>query len=126
MHPPTTIIASYPDDFFFFNRFILRYAGLWSPETTRPLFRFLYASYAVLVLVFVNVWFTATEFVSIFSTYRDLHDLIKNVNFALTHLMGAVKCVFWHRRSRRLLKMLETLESSEFNYETCGEKNVKK
>lgn len=105
------------EDYFFCNRIILRCAGLWEPESVSRLQRLAYRAYAIFVFVFVNIVFTATEFVSLLETRRDLHDLIKNINFALTHLMGAVKCCFWFFNHRRLLSIISTLEGDEFTYE---------
>lgn len=106
-----------PTDYFFFNRVILRCAGLWQPENPSYTRRLLYRAYAIFVFLFVNLYFTTTEFVSLLETWKDLNDLIKNVNFALTHLMGAVKCVFWFLKHERLVGILMTLESREFWYD---------
>lgn len=112
--------SGYPKDYFSFNRFMLRYAGLWAPENSKPLVKILYFSYATLVFVFVNVYFTGTEFVSLIQTYREPHDMIKNINFALTHLMGAIKCVFWFCKGDKLIELMNVLEYSQYTYESSG------
>lgn len=115
--PIMSVVAAFCRDYFFCNRIILRFAGLWRPDKVGNFQKFLYQCYAIFVFLFVNLFFTTTEFVSLLETRRDLHDLIKNINFALTHLMGAVKCCFWFFRHKKLLTIIATLESDEFNYE---------
>lgn len=101
-------------DYFLYNRLILRFAGLWQPDHyATPLQKILYNTYATFTFLFVNVFFTTTEFISLYETRHDLYALIKNINFALTHLMGAVKCCFWFFRHKKLLKIIATLESGD-------------
>lgn len=107
-------------DYFVCNRVILRFAGLWQPEKATSLQNHLYKIYAIFIFLFVNLFFTTTEFISIYETRRNLYALIKNINFALTHLMGAVKCCFWFFRHNKLFEIISTLESEEFVYEDVG------
>lgn len=81
----------YVTDFFVVNRWILRFAGIWRPDTQNDILQALYTLYVIGIFVFVNLFFTFTEFLSLLYTYGNEYDLIKNVSFALTHLMGAVK-----------------------------------
>lgn len=108
-------------DYFPCNRVILRFAGLWQPENLTNFQKFLFRYYATFTFLFVNLFFTATEFVSLLETRRNLNDLIKNINFALTHLMGAVKCCFWFFKHEKLESIIATLESDEFIYEELSE-----
>lgn len=110
---------NYPENYFHYNRIILRCAGLWAPDDC-SLVKHLYKIYAVFVFLFVNLYFTSTEFVSLFQTYKEPHELIKNVNFALTHFMGAIKCIFWFWKGNQLIKIMNTLESKEYSYESSG------
>lgn len=103
-------------DFFVYNRIFLKCAGLWAPENQTTILSYLYKSYATFIFLFVNVYFTFTEFVSLMQTYRNLHDVIKNINFALTHLMGAIKCIFWFFVGHRLIHIMQTLQSGEYLY----------
>lgn len=105
------------EDCFFCNRIILRFAGLWQPEKMTRLQKFLYRTYAVFVFLFVNLFFTTTEFISLWETRKNFYDLIKNINFALTHLMGAVKCCFWFAKHKKLIEIITILQSNEFSYE---------
>ncbi|KAJ8978674.1 hypothetical protein NQ317_019110 [Molorchus minor] len=109
----------YAEDFFVVNRWIIRCAGLWSPETKNGTIQNMYKIYAILIVAFVNVFFTATEFVSLYYTYGNEYDLIKNISFALTHLMGAIKVVFFYTSGDRLKDIMAVLESSRFHYESC-------
>jgi hypothetical protein len=109
----------YIEDVFVVNRWILRCAGLWFPDSKSKLIQIPYKIYAVVVFLFVNVYFTSTEFLSLFYTYKNLYDFIKNVNFFLTHFMGAVKVTFWFFKGHVLRRLMATLESPEFHYEGC-------
>lgn len=104
-------------DYFSYNRYILKCAGLWAPENCSYTSKILYRLYAIFVFLFVNLYFTSTEFVSLFDTYKRPYDLIKNVNFALTHAMGAVKCVFWFYQGDKLKQLINTLEDPDLTYE---------
>lgn len=88
------MVERYAQDFFEVNRWILRFAGLWRPETGNKLVQKFYTAYAIAIFLFVNLYFTATEFLSLIFTVENEYDLIKNLSFALTHLMGAVKVKF--------------------------------
>lgn len=107
-------------DFFFLNRWIMRFAGLWLPDSQNPNVQTAYKIYAIFVFVFVNLYFTATEFVSLFYTYKDLSEFIKNINFALTHLMGAVKVVFWYFNGYKMQRIIKVLEEADY-YEESGQ-----
>nr|UQK85193.1 odorant receptor 3 [Hylobius abietis] len=109
---------TYARDFFVVNRWMLMCAGLWRPETKNKYIQFFYTVYAVTVFVFVNLWFTFTEFVSLFYTYKDKYELIKNVNFFLTHLMGALKVIFWYFYGNFLVEIMKTLEDPQLQYES--------
>nr|QXE93230.1 odorant receptor 4 [Eucryptorrhynchus brandti] len=108
---------TYSSDFFIINRWMLRVAGLWKPETRNKYVQLCYQIYAVTVFLFVNVWFTFTEFMSLFYTYKNKYELIKNVNFFLTHLMGAVKVTFWYFYGHYLVNIMNTLEDVGLHYE---------
>lgn len=115
------------DDFFIVNRWILKCAGLWLPENQNFYIQSLYKLYTISVFIFVNVYFTSTEFVSLFYTFNHLHDFIKNIGFALTHLMGAIKCVFCIKFGNELISIMEILDKNQFNnYENCGDFNPKR
>ncbi|XP_030767442.1 uncharacterized protein LOC115891179 [Sitophilus oryzae] len=109
----------YAKDFFKINRWMLKCAGLWKPDTTNKTIQLLYRVYVIVVFLFVNLWFTSTEFGSLFSTYKDEYPLIKNVNFFLTHFMGAVKVIFWYFKGNCLRKIMQTLEDPKYHYESC-------
>lgn len=115
MSPP----AEYIKDVFVVNRWILRFAGLWVPDNRAKSIQFLYKCYAIFVFLFVNLYFTATEFLSLFYTYKHLFSFIKNINFFLTHFMGAVKVTFWFFKGHVLRNLMDTLESEEFYYANC-------
>lgn len=107
----------YIQDVFIVNRWILRLAGLWRPSNPSKIIQNLYVTYAVFVYLFVNLFFTGTEFLSLFYTYKNLYKFIKNINFFLTHFMGAVKVTFWFFKGNVLRNLMKTLESNEFHYE---------
>ncbi|EFA10800.2 odorant receptor 94a [Tribolium castaneum] len=109
----------YVKDVFIANRWMLRCAGLWTPSTRSKLVQIPYKIYAIVVFLFVNVYFTSTEFLSLFYTHKNLYNFIKNVNFFLTHFMGAVKVIFWFFKGHVLRDLMRTLESPEFHYEPC-------
>ncbi|XP_066144369.1 odorant receptor 2a-like isoform X2 [Euwallacea fornicatus] len=109
--------AKYAQDFFSVNRWILRCAGLWRPSTINKYIQICYTFYAILVFAFVNLWFTFTEFVSLFYTFKNEYELIKNVNFFLTHFMGAIKVVFWYFYGNYLIRIMAALEDPQFYYE---------
>lgn len=113
-----TIRGTYASDFFLVNRWMLRCAGLWRPEVKNKYVQLSYTIYAVTVFLFVNLWFTSTEFVSLFYTYRDEYEFIKNINFFLTHLMGALKVVFWYFYGHYLVEIMKTLEDPNLEYES--------
>lgn len=77
--------------FFFVNQWILKIGALWKPDTENVILQTLYTVYAVGTFLFVNVFFTTTEFASLLYTYNNEYDFIKNISFALTHLLGAFK-----------------------------------
>nr|WJJ63303.1 odorant receptor 3 [Pachyrhinus yasumatsui] len=108
---------SYATDFFFVNRWMLRCAGLWRPESKNERVQFLYKIYAIIVFIFVNLWFTSTEFVSLFYTYKNESEFIKNINFFLTHFMGAVKVIFWYFNGNYLRSIMKSLEDPKLQYE---------
>ncbi|XP_050315801.1 odorant receptor 4-like [Anthonomus grandis grandis] len=108
---------NYVTDFFSVNRWMLRCAGLWRPNTSNQTIQKLYTIYAITVFLFVNVWFTFTEFISLFYTYKNQYELIKNVNFFLTHFMGAVKVVFWYFYGHDLIEIMKALEDQRLQYE---------
>ncbi|CAG9857621.1 unnamed protein product [Phyllotreta striolata] len=110
---------SYPEDFFVVNRWILKFAGMWRPDTDNVIIQALYTTYVIGIFLFVNIFFTSTEFLSLLYTYGNEYDLIKNISFALTHLMGAVKVVFFYYQGRNLKSIMSTLESDELRYESC-------
>ena len=110
---------AYTKDVFIVNRWILRCAGLWKPSSPSKFIQIPYKIYAIIVFLFVNLYFTSTEFFSLFYTYKNLDDFIKNVNFFLTHFMGAVKVTFWFFQGHVLRQLMETLESPEFQYKGC-------
>lgn len=110
--------SEYGKDHFILNRWILRGAGLWAPETKSKIISIGFKCYAVIVFLFVNLFFTSTEFISIKDTYKDLNMLIKNLSFALTHLLGAIKVLFWYYRNKELKKLMNILESEELHYES--------
>ncbi|ERL93647.1 hypothetical protein D910_10935 [Dendroctonus ponderosae] len=107
----------YATDFFSVNRWILKCAGLWPPSTPNRVVRRLYQLYTIGVFLFVNLWFTGTEFVSLFYTYKSQYELIKNVNFFLTHFMGAVKVILWYFYGHLLRDIMNALESPQLHYE---------
>ncbi|KAJ8934676.1 hypothetical protein NQ318_015145 [Aromia moschata] len=109
-----TMSKPYARDFFVANRWILRCAGLWPPEIQNRAIQIAYKAYSIAIFLFVNCFFTASEFVSLYYTYNSRYHLIKNVGFGLTHLMGAVK-------GRQLKDILAVLESEEFHYDSCKE-----
>ncbi|XP_066259995.1 odorant receptor 2a-like [Euwallacea similis] len=109
--------VEYAQDFFSINRWILRCAGLWRPSSANKYIQICYTLYAILVFAFVNLWFTFTEFVSLFYTFRNEYELIKNVNFFLTHFMGAIKVVFWYFYGNYLIQIMTALEDPQFYYE---------
>lgn len=82
---------SYESDFFVVNRWILKLGALWKPEISNLILIYLYEVYAIGTFLFVNIFFTTTEFISLLETYDNEYDLIKNISFALTHLLGAFK-----------------------------------
>lgn len=106
-----------PKDYFAYNRWILKCAGLWAPDSCSLKIKILYSLYAVFVFLFVNLYFTTTEFISLFDTYKNPYNMIKNINFALTHMMGAAKCVFWFYRGDKLKQLMNILEDSKYKYE---------
>lgn len=108
----------YATDFFSVNQWMLRRAGLWRPSTKNQYYQFCYTLYAISVFIFVNSWFTSTEFISLFYTYKDKYALIKNVNFFLTHFMGAIKVVFWYFRGQYLMVIMQDLEDPNYHYES--------
>ncbi|KAF2904685.1 hypothetical protein ILUMI_01491 [Ignelater luminosus] len=110
--------SEYEKDHFILNRWILRGAGLWAPETKSKIIKIGFNCYAVIVFLFVNLFFTPTEFVSIKDTYKNLNALIKNLSFALTHLLGAIKVLFWYYRNKELRRIMNILESEELHYES--------
>uniref|UniRef100_A0AAR5Q4H0 Odorant receptor n=1 Tax=Dendroctonus ponderosae TaxID=77166 RepID=A0AAR5Q4H0_DENPD len=112
--PPYEVYAT---DFFSVNRWILKCAGLWPPSTPNRVVRRLYQLYTIGVFLFVNLWFTGTEFVSLFYTYKSQYELIKNVNFFLTHFMGAVKVIFWYFYGHLLRDIMNALENPQLHYE---------
>lgn len=83
--------AAYANDYFVANRWLLILAGLWRPDINNQLIQKLYKIYAVAIFLYVNVYFTTTEFVSLLYTYGSVYDLLKNISFAITHLLGASK-----------------------------------
>lgn len=82
--------AHYVSDFFIINQWVLKLGALWGPDNDNILKK-LYNLYAIGTTLFVNLFFTTTEFVSFADTYGNEYDLIKNISFALTHLLGAMK-----------------------------------
>lgn len=84
-------VVSRMTDFFILNRCILKIGGLWKPDSKNMALSLLYRAYALGTIFFVNIFFTSTEFISLMHTYNDEYNLIKNINFALTHLLGAFK-----------------------------------
>ncbi|KAH1018191.1 hypothetical protein HUJ05_006005 [Dendroctonus ponderosae] len=115
----------YATDFFSVNRWILKCAGLWPPSTPNRVVRRLYQLYTIGVFLFVNLWFTGTEFVSLFYTYKSQYELIKNVNFFLTHFMGAVKVILWYFYGHLLRDIMNALESPQLHYEGYAVSDVK-
>ncbi|CAG9819146.1 unnamed protein product [Phaedon cochleariae] len=113
---------TYAEDFFVINRWILKCAGMWRPETKNENIRILYTAYVTGIFLFVNIFFTGTEFLSLISTFGHEYDFIKNVSFLLTHLMGAVKVVFFYFCGDKLKKIMSTLENSELRYGSCPKK----
>lgn len=111
--------SEYAKNYFVFNRWMLKYAGLWAPTKPHVIIYYLYKCYQIVVFLFVNLYFTATEFLCIMETKHNVDFLIKNINFALTHLMGAFKCVFWFAKGDKLIELMVTLEGDEFHYENC-------
>lgn len=111
----------YAEDFFVVNRWLLRCAGLWSPNSRHKIVLVSYKIYSIGIFL-VNIFFTATEFASFCYTYRNEYDLLKNISIALTHLMGAIKIVFFYFQKRKFLEIMSTLESKEFRYGCCEEK----
>ncbi|CAG9768024.1 unnamed protein product [Ceutorhynchus assimilis] len=111
-------MESYATDFFVVNRWMLRCAGLWRPQSKSKQLQFCYTIYAITVFLFVNIWFTFTEFVSLFYTYKNEYELIKNVNFFLTHFMGALKVIFWYVYGHNLIEIMDTLEDTKLHYES--------
>lgn len=107
----------YATDFFSVNQWMLRRSGLWRPSNKNKSLQFCYTLYAIFVFIFVNLWFTSTEFISLFYTYKDKYALIKNVNFFLTHFMGAIKVVFWYFRGQYLMEIMQDLENPNYHYE---------
>lgn len=78
-------------DFFAVNQKILKLGALWRPTLKNFILNYLYTVYAIGTFLFVNVFFTSTEFISLVNTFGNEYDLIKNISFALTHLLGAFK-----------------------------------
>lgn len=115
--------SQYAKNHFGLNRWILTYAGLWVPDTKSKIAIFFFRVYAAIVFLFVNVWFTSTEFISIKDTKHDWELLIKNINFALTHMMGAFKCVFWFVRGNRLVNIIVRLQDERWHYEAVEDFN---
>ncbi|RZC42074.1 odorant receptor 71a, partial [Asbolus verrucosus] len=109
----------YVKDVFVVNRWILRLAGLWKPDNSSKYVQIAFRIYAVVVFLFVNIYFTTTEFLSLFYTYKNLYDFIKNVNFFLTHFMGAAKVTFWFFKGHVLRRLMAILEDPEFHYAGC-------
>ncbi|KAL1501294.1 hypothetical protein ABEB36_006641 [Hypothenemus hampei] len=103
--------------FFNVNRWMLRCAGLWRPEIKNQYWQRLYTIYGIVVFLFVNLWFTATEFISIFYTMKNQFEFIKNINFFLTHFMGAIKVVFWYFYGDRLIGIMISLGTPGSLYE---------
>lgn len=93
------------------------------PDTKSKIAIFFFRVYAAIVFLFVNVWFTSTEFISIKDTKHDWELLIKNINFALTHMMGAFKCVFWFVRGNRLVNIIVRLQDERWHYEAVEDFN---
>ncbi|XP_060529460.1 odorant receptor 4-like [Cylas formicarius] len=123
MNSIQSLRREYAEDFFYVNRWILRLAGLWCPENKNPYAQFAYNAYAIVVFLFPNLWFTSTEFVSLFYTYKREDAFIKNINFFLTHFMGAVKVIFWYFRGDCLIRIMKTLEDPDLHYKPFTEYN---
>lgn len=115
--------SNYVQNYFIFNRWMLMCAGLWTPNFKSNISKRIYNIYSVFVFIFVNIWFTSTEFICIKDTYTNLDFLIKNINFGLTHFMGALKCVFWFYKGHELVNIINILESDEFHYENSEDFN---
>ncbi|XP_072386240.1 odorant receptor 33a-like isoform X2 [Diabrotica undecimpunctata] len=96
---------------------------MWRPESQNDVIQSLYTLYVIGIFLFVNLFFTFTEFLSILYVYNNEYDLIKNISFALTHFMGAVKVVFFYFQGHKLKRIMNTLEDTKLHYENCPEKD---
>ncbi|CAH0559635.1 unnamed protein product [Brassicogethes aeneus] len=106
-------------DFFFFNRWILKIAGLWLPENKTWYIQLIYKIYALTIFISIYCFFVMTEFISLLDTYSDLNDLIKNLSFCLTDLLTTGKVVFWYFNIRKLQSIIRRLEEDQLKYERC-------
>ncbi|CAH0559576.1 unnamed protein product [Brassicogethes aeneus] len=106
-------------DFFFFNRWILKIAGLWLPENKTWYVQLIYKIYALTIFISMYCFFVMTEFISLLYTYSDLNDLIKNLSFCLTDLLATGKVVFWYFNIRKLQRIIQRLEEDQLKYERC-------
>ncbi|CAH0559575.1 unnamed protein product [Brassicogethes aeneus] len=106
-------------DFFFFNRWILKIAGLWLPENKTWYVQLIYKIYALTIFISIYCFFVMTQFISLLDTYSDLNDLIKNLSFCLTDLLTSGKVVFWYFNIRKLQSIIQRLDDDLLKYERC-------
>ncbi|CAH0553877.1 unnamed protein product [Brassicogethes aeneus] len=112
------------NDFFFFNRWILKIAGLWLPDSKNWYVQFVYKLYAFTELISVYCIFVISEFISLFYNHsHDLNGFMKNLSFGLTDLLASGKVVFWYVNRDKLRGIIRRLEEDQLKYERCEDFN---
>ncbi|CAH0554506.1 unnamed protein product [Brassicogethes aeneus] len=108
-------------DFFFFNRWVLKVAGLWSPDSKNRRIQIIYKMYSIFVFISVYCFYVISEFIALLYTYKNLNDFTKNLGIALTSFMATEKIIFWHVNKNKIQVIVKRLEEDQFKYDECEE-----